>query len=378
MTTNDLTVIEASGNHAAHADAVKRTAATWLGADVLVHTETTGAALKAIIAAGWDERFTHRTTLPSGKPGEILIAWNPDTMHLLEAADNLRLTDIKWKVAGIVRDGVTAGRVRLTHKPTKHDGVIYGVHLPSGIFNFPIRSRASKQATAELGRHIQLGLTAHPDRWRLAAGDTNEDHHRALIRKQFQDGLHLTDMWGLKPAVDGSHGSRLIDAMFVHRLGVRRTSVLAKTAASDHRAIRLDATIGHASPPPGIGVQAAAKAKFQSEHGPVFGKGECLERVHDLYGIGPVFSTAAAAWAGAQHKHPETDPTKIPSGFPTFWLGGSEGDGHVAEAQPHAKCWSTDILRTGFFDLVDISLIHQKWGLTLVGWTEDLNGVMVS
>lgn len=106
--------------------------------------------------------------------------------------------------------------------------------------------------------------------------------------------------------------------------------------------------------------------------------GMCLREVRECYGVGPRAEDAAEAWAQAKHKHPETDPRKIPRGVPVFWTGGSGGHGHIAIATGYrGRCLSTDILRSGFFDKVPIELVEEKWGLELVGWTEDLNGVRV-
>ena len=62
---------------------------------------------------------------------------------------------------------------------------------------------------------------------------------------------------------------------------------------------------------------------------------------------------------------------------PVFWEGGSASHGHIAISAGNGFCWSTDIRRTGFMDRVPIDEIHAKWGLTLLGWTEDINGVTV-
>lgn len=124
--------------------------------------------------------------------------------------------------------------------------------------------------------------------------------------------------------------------------------------------------------------QAIANAANQSAHGPTYGVGECLWRVHDAYGV-PSNGThdAAAMWAASTAKHGQTDPHLIPRGAPVFWTGGTHGYGHVAIGAGAGRCWSTDILRPGRFDLVDIDLIRRQWGLRLVGWTEDIDGVHV-
>jgi hypothetical protein len=57
--------------------------------------------------------------------------------------------------------------------------------------------------------------------------------------------------------------------------------------------------------------------------------------------------------------------------------GGSHGYGHIAISVGGGKCWSTDIQRPGYFDLVPVTRIHDAWGLTFVGWSEDVDGVRV-
>ncbi|MGY2703351.1 glycoside hydrolase family 25 protein [Nocardioides sp. HB32] len=122
--------------------------------------------------------------------------------------------------------------------------------------------------------------------------------------------------------------------------------------------------------------QAIAAARNQSQHGPKFGVGECKMRCRDAYNVPSDGSPSAAdAWSRARHKHAVTNVKDIPRGALIWWTGGSHGWGHVAISAGDGKCWSTDIGRSGYFDLVDLDLIHTKWGLTLVGWSEDIDGV---
>lgn len=141
-----------------------------------------------------------------------------------------------------------------------------------------------------------------------------------------------------------------------------------------HRADRITQAREDLTPPPVW--PAVQAARNQSEQGPAQDSGMCLRMVRECYGIGPVFADAAGAWRGATHKHGPDSPA--PRGFPVFWTGGSSGHGHVAIATGDGRCWSTDILRPGMFDLVPISLIHTRWGLTYVGWSQDLNGVTIT
>lgn len=123
---------------------------------------------------------------------------------------------------------------------------------------------------------------------------------------------------------------------------------------------------------------AIAACAAQSAHGPAFGKNECQMRVRLAYRVpSDGTPTAAADWHNSKRKHATANPYAVPRGGVLAWTGGSTGAGHRAIATGDGRCWSTDIRRIGHFDLVPISEIHARWGLTFVGWTEDIDGVTV-
>jgi hypothetical protein len=132
--------------------------------------------------------------------------------------------------------------------------------------------------------------------------------------------------------------------------------------------------------------QAASRAAYQSAHGPQFGTGQCMMRnrmlvdapsIGDYDGDG--MADAEDGWKYAKRRHPTTLVNDIPGGCFVWWGGGSHDNGHVAFAplDHPGYCWSTDIERNGYFDLVPIGLIAAKWGLPLLGWSEDIDGVTV-
>jgi hypothetical protein len=82
-------------------------------------------------------------------------------------------------------------------------------------------------------------------------------------------------------------------------------------------------------------------------------------------------------WKAAKYKHPETDPTRIPRGVPVYWAGGSSDNGHAAVSRGDGLVWGTDLLRDGQVDVYRIASVQERWGLTLLGWTEDFAGVRV-
>lgn len=87
--------------------------------------------------------------------------------------------------------------------------------------------------------------------------------------------------------------------------------------------------------------------------------------------------SAAACWENARRKHRTDDPADIPRGSAAFWLGGSEGNGHVSLPVGDGGHWTTDVLRPGFFDRTGIARVSRSFSssLHLVGWAEDFDGV---
>lgn len=122
--------------------------------------------------------------------------------------------------------------------------------------------------------------------------------------------------------------------------------------------------------------RAVAVASASHTEGTVKAVGLCLQRVRECYGIGAQAPDAVGAWNLVPTKWVHTWYTP-PLGTPVFWSGGSAGHGHIAIADGQGNVWSTDILRPGYWDLVPTAMIHSKWDLTYLGWTELLNGVRV-
>lgn len=103
--------------------------------------------------------------------------------------------------------------------------------------------------------------------------------------------------------------------------------------------------------------------------------GMCLNFVRTCFNIAPLYASAYAAWTHAQHRH--VGDRTPPVGVPLFWKGGSHGYGHIALSAGNGLCWSSDVRRTGYVDLVKISSIETAWGQEYLGWSEDLNGVRI-
>lgn len=112
----------------------------------------------------------------------------------------------------------------------------------------------------------------------------------------------------------------------------------------------------------------AGRAEIGSANAPWYGL--CLVFVRTALGIPALYPSAIAAWNGATKRH--TGNGTPPAGAPVFWS--SRTFGHIALSVGGGRILSSDILRRGHVDEVPIGTIAARWGLTYLGWTEDLNG----
>lgn len=130
--------------------------------------------------------------------------------------------------------------------------------------------------------------------------------------------------------------------------------------------------------------EALAEARKLADDLGSFDVGFCLREIRKLYDVAAHDFTpgdgrspdAAEAWRFAKRQHPQRDLRRIPAGVPVFWIGGAAGHGHIAmkAGGDGVDVWSTDFARPGHLDRVDGTLIGPRWGMQLVGWSEDLNG----
>lgn len=121
-------------------------------------------------------------------------------------------------------------------------------------------------------------------------------------------------------------------------------------------------------------LQALARARNQSLNGPTYPTGMCLKATRKLYDVDALYHDAATGWAHTVHR---ISAAQAPAGALVWWTGGSHGHGHVALYAGGGYCWSVDIRRPGRFDRVPVTEITRQWGLTLAGYSRDVNGVPV-
>lgn len=124
------------------------------------------------------------------------------------------------------------------------------------------------------------------------------------------------------------------------------------------------------------GAQAIAWAKAQSTKPSRSWHNLCLMFVRSCFGVAAKYGSARLAWQGAKRRHETTDAGSIPAGVPVFWRTGTV-NWHVAISAGDGYCWSSDIGGKGKVGRIGIAALSRAWGATLLGWTEDLNGVRV-
>lgn len=123
--------------------------------------------------------------------------------------------------------------------------------------------------------------------------------------------------------------------------------------------------------------EALAKARLWHRERVNVGVGMCLSAVRQYYDVPAGIPTAAASYHMSAHKHGVTTGTLVPRGVPVYWTGGSSGAGHIAISVGGGICLSTDWKEAGKIDYAHIDTITSHWGLNFVGYTQEVNGVLV-
>jgi hypothetical protein len=115
---------------------------------------------------------------------------------------------------------------------------------------------------------------------------------------------------------------------------------------------------------------AIAKANAYSRCDP----GYCLKYVRTWLDIGSRDASAKEAWENAKHRHPgDTSP---PRGAPVFYRGGNYW--HIElSASIIRKARGTDMTSRGQVSTQDLMWCTRAWRYEYMGWTEDLNGILI-
>lgn len=130
-------------------------------------------------------------------------------------------------------------------------------------------------------------------------------------------------------------------------------------------------------------VAAVRFARAESRSGRTDFPRMCLRFVRICWGVPLRYRTAREAWEKAAKKHPYTHVNAIPFGAPVFSSrpnAGSDDAGHVFIAcgwddKGRRIFRGNDVKVLGGISAFRIDTITEGWGHTILGWTEDLNGV---
>jgi hypothetical protein len=128
--------------------------------------------------------------------------------------------------------------------------------------------------------------------------------------------------------------------------------------------------------PTRTGTKAIAWAKAQASDPTRSWHNLCLMFVRSCYAVAAREPNAKKAWETARYRHATTNATTIPAGVPVFWRTGTV-NWHIAISIGGGRCYSTDIGGKGKVGLIGIDELSRRWGATLLGWSEDLNGFRV-
>ncbi len=128
--------------------------------------------------------------------------------------------------------------------------------------------------------------------------------------------------------------------------------------------------------PSRTGSKAIAWAKTQTSNPSRSWHNLCLMFVRSCFGVPAREPNAKRAWETARKQHKTTDADSIPAGVPVFWKTRT-ANWHIALSVGGGYCYSSDVGGRGKIGKIGIDALSRAWGATLLGWSEDVNGVTV-
>jgi cell wall-associated NlpC family hydrolase len=124
-----------------------------------------------------------------------------------------------------------------------------------------------------------------------------------------------------------------------------------------------------------LAANTARETVADAEDSTTNGPGQCLQWAREQAGIPSGAATAASAWEDADMKR--RGDTIPPPGAAVYWIGGSQGYGHVAISVGHGRVRSSDAGGTGQVATVRVGWITRNWDLQYVGWSNSINGYTI-
>lgn len=122
-------------------------------------------------------------------------------------------------------------------------------------------------------------------------------------------------------------------------------------------------------------VRNAEQTATSAEQSQTNAPGYCLQWSRERATIAALFPDAATAWAHAFNRH--KGDRKPPRGAMVYWTGGSNGYGHIAVSVGNGRIRSSDANGWGYPATVDLGWPEAHWGLTYVGWADNVNDVAI-
>ena len=104
--------------------------------------------------------------------------------------------------------------------------------------------------------------------------------------------------------------------------------------------------------------------------------GMCLQFTREAYAIPSKYNDARTAWQQAKHKHATSSTKNIPEGVPIFLDSPSSEYGHVAVYVGGGRMVTTHA-STNKVGEDAVSTWVNDYGYHVLGWSEDLNGVLI-
>ena len=122
--------------------------------------------------------------------------------------------------------------------------------------------------------------------------------------------------------------------------------------------------------------QAVSWAKAQSVKPSKNWHNLCLQFVRSCYGVAAKWPNAKQGWENAKQRTSTSNAASIPRGVPV-WFKTKTVNWHVAISAGNGYCYSTDVGGSGKVGYIGINALCKAWGITLLGWSADVNGVTV-
>jgi lysozyme len=104
--------------------------------------------------------------------------------------------------------------------------------------------------------------------------------------------------------------------------------------------------------------------------------GLCLQFTREAYAIPSKYASAIEAWNKAKHRHSTSSTSGIPVGVPIFLDKSSSEYGHVAVYVGGGRMVTTHA-STNKIGEDSVSTWTSDYGYHILGWSEDLNGVLI-